>query len=236
MIADNFRKILSVRIGSYCHGTNIETSDQDIRHIVIPTYDYFLGLKEYSESKAPEGDIEYWNVKKLVALCAKGNPSALNILFVHNKDILFVDEYGQKLIDFRDNFLSKNTITQIVGYATSQIHKLVIGRGTKEGKRMKMIEEYGYDTKFAMHSVMLTNMAIDLIKNNKYSPLRTPSEQSYLKQIRRGQVGVDSVLNQIQSNLMTIKTIEPISNLKDKPDHDVINMFLANFLWDYFES
>ena len=43
---------------------------------------------------------------KLIRLCIKGNPSSLNILFVDSKDQFYSDEFGKRLLAFRDNLLS----------------------------------------------------------------------------------------------------------------------------------
>lgn len=213
-------------------------SDTDIRTIFIPTKDYFLGLKtcEMTEDKQEGKDIENWNIQKLIRLCLKGNPTALNVLFVRKVDCLFKDEWGQRLYDIRDEFLSKRTISAIIGYCVSQIHKATIGRGSKEGKRLVMIEKYGYDVKFFYHAVMLTNIGIELVKDGVYRPYRGVTEQNYLKSIRRGEVPLEDCRHQIEENLKTIKTIESICKLPKDPDEEKLNTFITEYLWDYYKS
>lgn len=62
------QEILKTRIGSHCHGCNMQDSDSDIRIIVIPPIDYFFGIKEFEqreEKNEEKGqEIEYWNVTK----------------------------------------------------------------------------------------------------------------------------------------------------------------------------
>ncbi len=232
------REIIKVRVGSHCHGTNMPESDTDIRSVFIPTKDYFLGLKvcEMIEDKQEGKDIEQWNIGKLIRLCLKGNPTALNVLFVRKVDQLYKDEWGQRLYDIRDEFLSRQTISAIIGYCVSQIHKLIIGRGAKEGKRLVMIEKYGYDVKFCYHAVMLTNIGIELVKTGIYRPYRPGDEQTYLRSIRRGEVPIEDVRHQIEENLKTIKMIESICKLPKHPDEEKMNTFLTNYLWDYYSS
>jgi uncharacterized protein len=230
--------IIKVRVGSHCHGTNMPESDTDIRSVFIPTKDYFLGLKrcEQIEEKQDGKDIEHWNIHKLISLCLKGNPAALNVLFVRKVDQLECDEWGLKLYDIRNEFLSRRTISAIIGYCISQIHKLTIGRGAKEGQRGTLIEKYGYDVKFVYHAVMLTNMGIELCKTGDYRPYRGDIEQHYLRSIRRGEIPLEDVRHQIEENLKTIKTIESICPLPTQPNEERMNLFITNFLWDYYQK
>lgn len=229
------REIIRTRIGSHCHGTNMPESDTDIRTIFIPPRDYFVGLKtcKMYEEKQDGKDIEHWNVSKLIRLALKGNPSALNVIFANKKDLFYVDEWGQRILDVRDRFLSQRSITSVIGYCTSQLHKLTIGRGSKIGKRSLMIEKYGYDVKFCYHAVMLTNMGIELVRDGRYEPLRKDIEQQYLKKIRRGLIPLEEIRHQIRENLETIKTLEPICPLPKNPDETWANEFMTNFIWDY---
>jgi len=233
-----FRTIIKTRVGSHCHGVNMPESDDDIRSVFIPTKDYFLGLKtcEIIQDKVDGNDIEKWNVAKLFRLCIKGNPSALNVLFAVKKDQLYRDEWGQKIFDIRDKFLSKRSVTAIVGYCKSQIHKLNIGRGTKTGKRSTMIEKYGYDVKFCYQAVMLTNMGIEMVKDQGYHPMRKDNEQQYLRAVRRGKIDIEDIRHTIQENLKTIKMLEPSCSLSDRPDEEWLNEWITNYLWSYYES
>ena len=212
-------------------------SDTDIRSVFIPTKDYFLGLKsvEMIEEKQDGKDIEHWSIAKLIRLCIKGNPSALNVLFCRKVDKFFIDEeWGQRILDIKGEFLSKRTVTAIVGYVISQIHKLTIGRGAKEGKRGVMIEKYGYDVKFCYHAVMLTHMGVELVKTGLYSPYRKQEEQKYLRSLRVGEIPIEDVRHVIEENLKTIKTIEAVCPLPDNPDEDKLNEWMTAYLWDYY--
>ena len=88
--------ILKVRTGSHCHGTNIPTSDEDIRGVCIPNKEYFLGLKDFAQYENREDDVVIYGIKKFVKLATKGNLSVLNFMFVDKKDILYKNELGQR--------------------------------------------------------------------------------------------------------------------------------------------
>lgn len=232
------REILRVRIGSYCHGTNNEKSDQDIRSICIPPIQMYFGLNSWDENVRKENgnDFEEWNIKKLFNLLVKGNPSAMNILFVNKKDIFNCDSLGLRLLQNKDIFLSKRIINSCVGYAVSQIQKIEIGRGTKEGNRSAIIEEFGYDVKFMYHAIMMLNMAIELIKHGRYSPLRPEPEQRFLKDIRLGKVTLEEARAVFKSNLETINVIESMCKLQEKPDEKVVEDLLVDILTEHFNE
>lgn len=225
--------ILKVRTGSRAHGVHLPGSDNDIRGVAIPDIHYFLGLKNFEQYENREDDVVIYGIKKFVKLACKGNVSVLNMLFVDNKDLLQVGKLGQRLIDFRQEFISERVIKAVLGYINSQLHRMKRGSG-RCGNREGLIKKYGFDTKFAYHAVMLTNIAIDLLKRGTYLTLRKPAEQDYLRQIRVGKVTYQEVMNRIEENFGTIKTLRALGNLKSEPDEEKISEFLVDLLVEYF--
>lgn len=226
--------ILKVRTGSHCHGTALPTSDVDTRGVCIPNEHYFLGIKNFEQFEDKENDTVIYGWAKFIHLAIKGNMSIMNIMFVHKKDIFFKDEFGDRLLAFRENFLSRNIVRAAYGFCKSQIHKMARCHGDC-GNRKELVDKHGFDTKFAYHAVMITNMSIDLLKSGVYVPLRPPSEQKLLLKIRNGEINYEKVTEIIQQNLLTIKTLEIISDLKDTPNLELISDFSVNFLKDYFK-
>jgi len=226
--------ILKVRTGSHCHGTAMPTSDVDTRGVCIPDESYFLGLNHFEQYEDKENDTVIYGIDKFIKLAVKGNMSIMNILFVHKKDWIFKDEFGDILLENRNLFLSRNIVNATYGFCKSQIHKMARSHGDC-GNRKALVDKYGYDTKFAYHAVMGTSMAIDLLKSGVYLPLRSPSEQVLLLKIRRGEISHEKVMDMIQQNLLTIKTLEIISDLPLKPDLDKISNFKISFLKKYFK-
>ena len=226
--------ILKVRTGSHCHGTALPTSDEDIRGVCIPDEHYFLGIKTFEQYENKETDTVIYGWQKFLHLAIKGNMSIMNIMFVHKKDILFKDEFGDRLLAFRENFLTGKIINAAYGFCKSQIHKMARSHGDC-GNRKELVDKYGYDTKFAYHAVMITNMSIDLLKSGVYQPLRSPSEQKLLLSIRKGEIPHEKVMEILQQNLLTIKTLEIITDLPKEPDGEKISEFSVNFLKDYFK-
>lgn len=227
--------ILKVRTGSHCHGTSLPESDEDIRGVCIPNLHYFFGIKNFEQYEDKEADIVFYGIQKFIALCCKGNLSALNFLFTNKRDILYFNEWGEKLLKNRSMFLSKQVVDCILGYTKSQIHRM--GRGSGRcGKREELVAKHGYDTKFAYHAFMITKIGVELLKTNTYNAMRTDGEQKIIREIRTGKLKYEHTMALIQENLTVIKTLEPLCNLPAQPDRELISEFSVSLLKDYFKS
>jgi predicted nucleotidyltransferase len=116
--------------GSHAYGTNVETSDIDLRGIAIATKNHYLGwLSTFEENHQHEPDFVIFELKKFFKLAADANPNALELLFTDPEHHLLVTPLGQKLIDNRDKFLSQKAIHTFSGYARSQLRRI---RGHRE--------------------------------------------------------------------------------------------------------
>lgn len=124
--------VLLVRHGSMAYGTNIEGSDEDIKGVAIPPKQYFLGTMhrfEQAELKSPDPDAVIYDIRKFFNLAAANNPSIIEVLFVDQEDRLYVNDFGQSILDNRDKFLSKRIRFSMSGYAHSQLHRIKLHRG-----------------------------------------------------------------------------------------------------------
>src|SRR5258708_1222386 len=118
--------------GSHCYGTNVDTSDIDVKGIAIPPLKYFIGTMhrfEQVELKAPDPDAVIYDIRKFFNLAAANNPSIIEVLFTSPQDHLYVSDLGQTIIDNRDKFLSKRIRFSFAGYAHSQLHRIKLHRG-----------------------------------------------------------------------------------------------------------
>lgn len=190
-----------VIMGSFAYGVSSDTSDIDIygfclppRKILFPgEYGWIAGFEEipfnfkqyqkhHIEYEKKNYDITIYNIAKYFRLCANGNPNMIDSLFVPKRCLTFSNEIGNLVHEKRHLFLSKKCWHTFKGYAYSQLHKMTTKN--PEGKRIDIIEKYGYDVKFAYHLVRLLN-EVEQILMEEDLDLERNREQ--LKMIRRGE-------------------------------------------------
>ena len=115
-------KIFECQVGSHCYGTNIPTSDVDIKGVYLQSNDDILGLK-YQEQLNPDKDTSYYEVRRFIELAGSANPTMLEMLFVDDKFIKKCSpEFGFILLQ-RDKFLTKQCKNSFGGFAVQQIKK-----------------------------------------------------------------------------------------------------------------
>lgn len=128
------RTIYLSRHGSHAYGTNLPTSDEDVRGVLIAPKALYLGVPrkqgetfEQAEQKNP--DLVVFDIRKFFKLAADCNPNALEILFTDPSDHLHVTPLGEKLLANREMFLSRKAKNTFSGYALGQLKKIKLHYG-----------------------------------------------------------------------------------------------------------
>ena len=121
--------IYLTRYGSHAYGTNIETSDEDFRGIVIPPKEYYLSFfKNFEQAESKDPDLIIFDVKKFFKLAVDNNPNVLELLFVESSDHLITTPYSALLIKNRNKFISKKCRYTFAGYAHAQMKRILSHR------------------------------------------------------------------------------------------------------------
>lgn len=121
--------------GSHAYGTNVPTSDIDIRGIYQNPPEEMIGVKPDSEQIThSETDTVIYSFHKMIKLLYDCNPNTIELLGLRACDYLYMSDAGLKLLDNRHLFLSKKAVYTFGNYASSQLNRLVnkSGRGKQE--------------------------------------------------------------------------------------------------------
>lgn len=110
--------------GSHAYGTNVETSDLDVRGCALNSKAEILTRENFEQVVKKEPDTTIYSFNKLIDLLLKSNPNVLECLGLKQEHYLYLSPIGQELLDNADMFLSKKVIQSFGGYATAQLRRL----------------------------------------------------------------------------------------------------------------
>lgn len=110
--------------GSHAYGTNVETSDIDVRGITYNPIDSLLGNKVFEQYEDDATDTVVYGLNKMFRLLLECNPNTIEQLGSKLEHYIILNDDGKKLIENRKIFLSKRAIYTFGGYANSQLRRL----------------------------------------------------------------------------------------------------------------
>ena len=107
--------------GSRAYGTDLPTSDTDIRGVfVLPQADLY-GLQYVEQVNDAKNDVIFYELRRFVELLSKNNPNILELLCAPADCVLYKHPLFDRLQPA--DFLSKLCRDTFAGYAVSQIKK-----------------------------------------------------------------------------------------------------------------
>lgn len=110
--------------GSYSYGTDIDTSDIDVRGITLNRKSDLIGLTQYEQYVDDKTDTVIYTFQKVITLLLSCNPNTIELLGLNQEHYLYLHEIGQQLLDNKKMFLSKRAINSFGGYADAQLRRL----------------------------------------------------------------------------------------------------------------
>ena len=110
--------------GSHAYGTNIETSDVDIRGIAMEKPENLLGFNHFEQVEDPSTDTVIYAFNKMVQLLINNNPNIVEILGLRPDHYLYLSSLGKELLDHKHLFLSQKSYYTFGGYAKAQLKRL----------------------------------------------------------------------------------------------------------------
>ena len=118
--------IYKVVAGSQAYGLETPESDLDTRGVCIPPRRHLLGLSKFEqwEQQDETGDAVTYALTKFVRLALACNPNIIELLYTDPRHVLFVNEYGRRLLEHRGLFLTRRARYTFTGYAISQLRRI----------------------------------------------------------------------------------------------------------------
>jgi uncharacterized protein len=242
-------------MGSVAYGVSADTSDMDVYGFCIPPKDEvfphlrgeiigfgtqkqrFSSYQEHhlADTQALGGkgrshDLTIYNLVDFLQLVMKNNPNMIDSLFTADTCVLHITRIGQMVRESRKQFLHKGCWHTFKGYAYQQITKM----GKKERKsvkRQQMIDEFGFDLKFAYHIVRLLNEAEQILTEGDLDLMRNREQ---LKSIRRGEWTETQIRDYFTRKEAELETLYQESKLPWGPDEEQVKTLLLNCLEEHY--
>jgi uncharacterized protein len=243
-------------MGSVAYGVSGDTSDVDVYGFCIPPKDeLFPHLRgevvgfgtprerfgQYQEHhlKDPDAlggtgreyDLAIYNIVDYFQLVMKNNPNLIDSLFTPDTCVLHITRIGQMVRDARRSFLHRGCWHTFKGYAYRQVTKMAGHERT--GKRKAVVEEHGYDVKFAYHVVRLLNEAEQILTEGDLDLMRNREQ---LKAIRRGEWTEQQVRDYFTRKEAELETLYHTSPLPAGPDEAKVKRLLLHCLEEHYGS
>ena len=162
--------------GSYAYGTNVETSDVDIRGVATNSAEAILTRKGFDQVVNEPTDTTVYSLEKIVNLLSNCNPNTIEILGLESWQYFDVTDVGWELINNADMFLSKKAVHSFGGYANSQLRRLdnkavrLVNQEQRENHILGSIEnaKYTFPDKYFDHSDDAIRLYIDKAVQEDY--------------------------------------------------------------------
>ena len=110
--------------GSYAYGTNIESSDIDIRGCGLNSANEILLGEDYGVITDRNTDTVIYSFNKLIQLLINVNPNTIEMLGLRPEHYLKINNIGRELVDNKKLFLSKKAFFTFGSYANQQLWRL----------------------------------------------------------------------------------------------------------------
>lgn len=126
------KNIIMINVaGSFSYGTNIDSSDLDIRAVAYCPTVQNLGIeglgrkyKDFEVYVDNQTDTTIYSLNKFLSLLIKCNPNIIEMLGCKEDHYIYLDKYGKMLLENKKIFLSQTALYSFGGYATSQLRRL----------------------------------------------------------------------------------------------------------------
>ncbi len=242
-----FTELLRVEVGSTSHGISIGNDDHDEMGICVEPPEYVIGLTAFEQyqyrtawdrtgagprtqpqpkSQPGDTDLMIYSLRKWARMALTGNPTALLLLY---SPIRIVETpWGARLVEMRDAFTSQRVGQAFLHYFRQQRERLEGSRGQMRVHRQELVEESGYDRKYASHVIRLGLQGLEFLRTRQFSVPMADEDRAHIQAIRRGELAYDVVIAEARGLEQVLALTLADTPLPPEPDEAAVNRFLVD--------
>lgn len=247
--------ILRSVVGSTVHGVNVQDGieDRDEMGIAIEPIASALSLagefeqiihrtaairegKHDARSMAGDLDLCIYSLRKYLRLALKGNPTILVLLFVRGDAIVRMDARGAHLQELAPKIISRRAGGAFLGYMQAQRQRMMGERGSLKVHRPELVEQYGFDTKYAMHMCRLGIQGCELMRTGRVTLPMPEPERQWLRDLRLGLVSEQEALTRSGEWERELKDSWEQSPLPRDPDTAAVEQWMCSMYLENWKA
>ena len=162
--------------GSHAYGTNVETSDLDVRGVALNKKEEILIGRNFEQVLDETTDTTIYSLTKIVSLLKNCNPNVIEMLGLKPEHYLYISPIGQELLDHSHLFLSKKAVQSFGGYANAQLRRLdnkaarLVGQAEREQHILNSIQNarYTFNERYFQYPEDAINLYIGKSQQEEY--------------------------------------------------------------------
>lgn len=237
--------ILRGMVGSSVHGLVLSgTDDRDEMGVCVEPRRYIVGFGKFEQwvyrsaaereghagacSRVGDLDLTIYSLRKWARLALQGNPTVLLLLYLPDEALVIRTSVGEQLQKLAPAFASRRAGRRFLGYLEAQRQRLVGDRGQRNVNRTALVEQFGYDTKYAMHMLRLGYQGVEFLESGCLTlPMREPV-RGHLMEVRMGRSDLADVLAECTQLEMRLGALLDSSPLPPEPDLKTVECFVMD--------
>jgi predicted nucleotidyltransferase len=237
--------ILRGLVGSTVHGLVLSgTDDRDEMGVCVEPRRYVVGFGRFehwvyrsaaeregnpgARSQAGDLDLTIYSLRKWARLALQGNPTVLLLLYLPDDALVIRTNVGAELQKLAPAFASRHAGKRFLGYLEAQRQRLVGERGQRDVNRVELVQQFGYDTKYAMHMLRLGHQGVEFLETGRLTlPMRGPV-RDHLMDVRQGRSNLADVLAECTELELRLSALLDSSPLPLEPDLETVECFVMD--------
>ncbi len=237
--------ILRGLVGSTVHGLVLSgKDDRDEMGVCVESRRYVAGFGKFEQwvyrsaeeregrvgvrSCAGDLDLTIYSLRKWARLALQGNPTVLLLLYLPDDALVLRTGAGEQLQKLAPAFASRHAGKRFLGYLEAQRQRLVGERGQRDVNRTELVQQFGYDTKYAMHMLRLGQQGVEFLETGRLTlPMKDPV-RNHLMDVRQGRGNLADILAECTQLELRLNALLHDSPLPEEPDWKTVESFVMD--------